>query len=201
MGPELVLSHRVRLNLRVMAMKGYYIFPRAPELEPHDQMHFSVIPRKPFLGEVLLLCKGYNQCILSTTDRVDTFYGWGVNKSDKQMFQDWTKFLFVVINNNLFCGSNPRYVVNDLQLALVVIVITSRSYTFDCTVILVFSQIVFAFLLKRLSFVMFFSFILSNSFFRCKTNPRNPRRRLNLHLSCLTAEVGITEKEYRDNRK
>ena len=50
MGPEQVVTLsvtvdlgvivilRVRLGLRVIAMKGYYIFPRSPGLEPHYEM-------------------------------------------------------------------------------------------------------------------------------------------------------------------
>ena len=42
-GPQWVLSLWVRVNLRVMTMKGYFTFPKAPGLEPHHQMQFSII--------------------------------------------------------------------------------------------------------------------------------------------------------------
>ena len=45
MGPQLVLPHRVRVDLGVMSMKGYSTFPKAPELEPHHQMGFSIMSR------------------------------------------------------------------------------------------------------------------------------------------------------------
>ena len=34
---------RVRVKLRIMAMKGYSTFPKARGQEPHHQMQFSVI--------------------------------------------------------------------------------------------------------------------------------------------------------------
>ena len=40
-----VLSLQVRVNLGVMAKKWYSTFPKAQELESHDQMHFSIKPR------------------------------------------------------------------------------------------------------------------------------------------------------------
>ena len=35
MGPQQVLPLQVRVDLGVMAMKGYSALPGAPELEPH----------------------------------------------------------------------------------------------------------------------------------------------------------------------
>ena len=46
---------------------------RSPELEPHDQMQVSVIHRTPIFLGALALCSGYSQCILSPTDRWETF--------------------------------------------------------------------------------------------------------------------------------
>ena len=43
-----VLPVRVRVVLGVMGIMGYSTFPRAPELESHNQMLFSVIPRTLF---------------------------------------------------------------------------------------------------------------------------------------------------------
>ena len=47
-----MLPLRVRVDLGVMAMKGYSTFPRALELEPHHQMQFNVMPRTPIFDSV-----------------------------------------------------------------------------------------------------------------------------------------------------
>ena len=61
MGPKQVLQLQVRVDLGVMAMKGYSTFPRSPKLEPHHQMQFSVISR--------ILNKEYSQYIPSPANR------------------------------------------------------------------------------------------------------------------------------------
>ena len=38
MAPQQVLPLQVRVDLRVMAMKGYSTFPKAPGVEPQHQM-------------------------------------------------------------------------------------------------------------------------------------------------------------------
>ena len=43
MGSKQVLTHQVKIDLGVMAMKEYSMFPRSPEAVCHDQMQFSVI--------------------------------------------------------------------------------------------------------------------------------------------------------------
>ena len=43
MRPKHLLPLLVSVNLGVMAIKGYYTFPRPPELGSHHQMQFSVI--------------------------------------------------------------------------------------------------------------------------------------------------------------
>ena len=45
MGPKQILPIQVRVDLRVMPMKGSSTFLKALGLEPHHQMQFSVIPR------------------------------------------------------------------------------------------------------------------------------------------------------------
>ena len=40
-----VLPLRFTVDLGVMAIKEYFPLFRSPELEPHNQMQFSVIPR------------------------------------------------------------------------------------------------------------------------------------------------------------
>ena len=48
-----VLPLRIRVNVEVMAFKEYFILSRSPELEPHHQMQFSVMPEYLFLDVVL----------------------------------------------------------------------------------------------------------------------------------------------------
>ena len=55
MVPKQVLPLRVRVDLGVMAIKGYATHPRSPQLEPHYQMQFRIIPRTPLLWECLTL--------------------------------------------------------------------------------------------------------------------------------------------------
>ena len=45
MGPNQGLEFPVRVDLEVMAIKGYFTFTTAPELEPHLQIKFSVTPK------------------------------------------------------------------------------------------------------------------------------------------------------------
>ena len=67
MGPKQVLPLQFRVDLGVMAMKRYSTFFKSPELEPHFQMQFSVIPDTHFLvGGVLILKRRINQIILSS---------------------------------------------------------------------------------------------------------------------------------------
>ena len=51
----------VKVDLRVMAMKRYYTFLRSLELEPHYQVQFSAIPKRP-----PFFYKIYSQYILSS---------------------------------------------------------------------------------------------------------------------------------------
>ena len=39
------------MNLGIMTKKGHSILLKAPELDPLQQMQFSVIPRTPHFGE------------------------------------------------------------------------------------------------------------------------------------------------------
>ena len=50
----------------VMAMKGFFTLSRSPELEPHHQMQFSVIPKTSLFGRLAPL-----QEIQSVADIVD----------------------------------------------------------------------------------------------------------------------------------
>ena len=43
MRPQQVLPHQVRMDLRVIAMKGYSILLRCPELEPQDDSEATVL--------------------------------------------------------------------------------------------------------------------------------------------------------------
>ena len=72
MGPSHVYLW-VRLNPRVMAMKSCSTLLNAPEVETYHKMQFSVISWSSLFffsfGEVLPLCRGYSQRILSLVDR------------------------------------------------------------------------------------------------------------------------------------
>ena len=62
----------IRVDMGVMAVKGYSILPASPKLEPYHQIQLRIIPRTPHFfwwWWGLPLCKGDNQCILSHTDR------------------------------------------------------------------------------------------------------------------------------------
>ena len=48
MGPKEVLPLRVRVELEVTVIKGYSTLPRSPQIEPHYQLEFSVMPRTSF---------------------------------------------------------------------------------------------------------------------------------------------------------
>ena len=59
-----MLTLRVRVDLGVMAMKGYSAFVKAPALlKPHHQMQFRVISEHS-LVRVLSLKQRYSRCIL-----------------------------------------------------------------------------------------------------------------------------------------
>ena len=45
MGPQKILSFRVREDLGVMAIKRYSILPRVPDQESHHWMQFNVLAR------------------------------------------------------------------------------------------------------------------------------------------------------------
>ena len=53
MGPQQIIPIWVWEVLEVMAMKKYSIFLKTPELAPHHQIQFSVIPRTLVGGGVL----------------------------------------------------------------------------------------------------------------------------------------------------
>ena len=57
MGPKQILLIWVRVDLRVIAMKGYCIFPKVPGMEPLHQMQFHVISRV-HIRRVLPLSRG-----------------------------------------------------------------------------------------------------------------------------------------------
>ena len=67
----MVQSFWVRVDLKVIAMKGYSKLPRAPEQESHHQIPFRVILRTLFFVGFLPFCKGYSEHILSPTDKAD----------------------------------------------------------------------------------------------------------------------------------
>ena len=64
MGSQRVIPLQVRVDRRVIAMKGYSILLKYPILQPAHQMYFSIIVRTSLLEVALPLCKGYSQHIL-----------------------------------------------------------------------------------------------------------------------------------------
>ena len=58
-----VLSLRAKVELGVMAIKGYYTSSESPELNPHHQMQSSVMP-STFFGVGITLHDRYCRCIL-----------------------------------------------------------------------------------------------------------------------------------------
>ena len=86
--PKQVLPFWVRVDLEVMAIKGYFALPRSSELQPHYKAQFSVIPRTlllgvphsfglvPHLSKTLskLLLLGVGDSYPSAEDTVSVFY-------------------------------------------------------------------------------------------------------------------------------
>ena len=66
-----MLQLQIKVNLGVMAMKEYSTLPRTPDVKPHHQILFSVIPRIPlyFFDRWGLTSLQKLQCILSATNR------------------------------------------------------------------------------------------------------------------------------------
>ena len=101
MWPLQVLSLRIRLDLKVIVMKEYTEFPKAPELEPHHQMQFSPISRT-------LLCR----------DAVGVFYsssqmGWFLKSITTEIFLfllsrlvHWFNSMWTLGSNYMYCNLN-----------------------------------------------------------------------------------------------
>ena len=53
-----LLGCKVRVDLEVMTMKGYFTFPRSPEVKFHYQMQSTVISRTPPFGSGSYLSAG-----------------------------------------------------------------------------------------------------------------------------------------------
>ena len=62
-----------------MAMKEYVTLLKAPELEPHHQMQFSVILRKLLWSGWLSLCRVYKVFYIPST-RLQSFLGHRTNE-------------------------------------------------------------------------------------------------------------------------
>ena len=84
MGPKQVLAIQVRVDLRVMVMKGFFTQFSVPELEPNCQMKFCVMSRTFFMERKgLPICRRYCQHILSPYDRAyywKSIYLWSIHK-------------------------------------------------------------------------------------------------------------------------
>ena len=53
---------------RSNGLKCYSSYPKAPEVEPHQLMKFSILPRWPFFeagGQLFSLCRRYSRHILT----------------------------------------------------------------------------------------------------------------------------------------
>ena len=80
------LPFRVRVVLEELAMKEASILPRSPEVEPHHQIKFSVIPWKPRFLSVLSLCRGCSEHVVTPADEVSALFAGfqtGVNLRNK----------------------------------------------------------------------------------------------------------------------
>ena len=69
LGPYQVLAFQVRVDLGLMVMKLYSTLLRATELEPHQQMQFSFIPRTRLFESLTPLQR--IQCILSPANKAE----------------------------------------------------------------------------------------------------------------------------------
>ena len=60
----------VRVDLKIMAMKGHCTSSKSSKLKPHHQIQFSIIPRTLLILKLVLpLFREYNQYIQSFTDK------------------------------------------------------------------------------------------------------------------------------------
>ena len=69
-------------------MKGYSIASSALELEPHQQMQFSIIPQDT------VFCRNINQCSLRRTDRV-IFKIWCLILKMQERTNEFLKFFLL----------------------------------------------------------------------------------------------------------
>ena len=65
---------RIRGDLWIMIVKGYFTLHWSQEQVPHHQIQFNDTPRKYFLVGVLILFWGYSQPILSLIEQVSKWY-------------------------------------------------------------------------------------------------------------------------------
>ena len=89
-GSNQVLLLWAKVDLGVMAMKGYFALFRDPELEPHHLMQSNVITR-------LSLHRGYNQNILSPANKM---WKSQVSKGDGGVFRHPNYF---ILSRCIFC--------------------------------------------------------------------------------------------------
>ena len=64
---------RVRVDLRVTALKRYFTISTYPKPEPNNPIEFRVICKTPFLGRGFTLYRGYSQRILSSANKAWIF--------------------------------------------------------------------------------------------------------------------------------
>ena len=70
-----ILPHRFRVELEVIAIKKYSKHSRCPELEPHYQMQFSVIPENNIFKweSSYTSVEDKNQRVITPIDRVNIY--------------------------------------------------------------------------------------------------------------------------------
>ena len=89
MGPEQGLSLRDRVDLGVMAMKGYYTFPKALGLDTHHQMQFDIIYRTSHWVEKSYPSVGVPSAYSSA------LADWaGVERETEYFFLSWLEIFF-----------------------------------------------------------------------------------------------------------
>ena len=110
----------VRVDLEVIAMKGYSTFFRSSELKPYFQVQFNALPKTPLWWRKGLPLRGeYSQCILSPTAKV-VFIRWLWNSSFLKCLPANLWKMRIGLALKLFChtsqwaGDQPYYIHTSL---------------------------------------------------------------------------------------
>ena len=112
MRPQQIQPLLIRVDLEVMAMKGYSSFPRSPKLEPQHLMTLSVTPRKILFGGGLTPMQEtqstYSKPHRHSGTYLDDDKSLGKNHgiTDRRIFSSIPKiffFLFIYNNKSRLC--------------------------------------------------------------------------------------------------